>query len=971
MAMEATNRNKRSIAIDIRSDRGMAVLPRARRRRRRVPDQLPPDALERRGLDPDSLARATHASCTRAGHGFGANGPDARDPPGYDASAFWARGGLPTSSRRRCSTIRSNSAARSVTARGAWRSRFGIASARFDASAPARLRRSTCRCSPTAMWILTSDLLTRCRADSRVPAWRRGAESAAHPVPHERRPPHLARVPAARPVLGRLLPAHRTRRAHRRPALRQHHESRTTQRRVHRDPPGRVLEAHVRGVVRAANQLDAPWAPVQAVEELLTDPQVVANGYISRSTPRAGRSSRCRVCRCSSTATRRRCIARRARRAHGACPARAGLRLGRDRRPPARRRDPRERSRESAPPTEAPPRARRAVRGLLVRGRAGTTSRSAVRGVRRRLHAARTRCARTVTGASEPAYDRPVEGRGTVRSWTLLRDAFLPGFRDDVPYVLVDVELDEHSERAADRPARRRPRRAAAPRRPRHRDVRRPRRRRRRPRVRAGDARHEPAVHRPHRGRGRRATRRARSSATPTEPLGAIAIDTARARSPTPASSPSRSTGSSPARCCPTAGGQAAVDGVSIVTANWIAEKLRINPRYCVGLPGLRADPGRGDDGGERGRDRRRRLRAHAPRAAQPARPLPREPDDRGRGRRAVDRAAGFWGPLSTIALPYNEYLQRYGAKRESMADVVVEARANGAAHPVVVLVRASAQPPTSTSRADVIADPIGIYDCDIPVDGVAAFVFTTAERARDLPQPAGVRRRLRAGHPERAAAADALAARRHHGRGVRDGPPAWEHSGLSLRRHRPPPALRRLLAVHLLLARGARLLRRRRGPRVRPGRRHRHRRRPPDPLRRRRARQRADARRAADARVLPAALAAGPATGSCPIGTVGLACHSSPHFGGAVLYSREPTLTNRTRWVHRPFRSSASMSDLVASRSPYIDGAFVTGEAGTFAIDDPSTGSRWPRSSPRRWSRSTPRSPPRGGPSTTARGRA
>jgi crotonobetainyl-CoA:carnitine CoA-transferase CaiB-like acyl-CoA transferase len=37
------------------------------------------------------------------------------------------------------------------------------------------------------------------------------------------------------------------------------------------------------------NQLDAPWAPVQAVEELLTDPQVVANGYIKLSTPTAAR----------------------------------------------------------------------------------------------------------------------------------------------------------------------------------------------------------------------------------------------------------------------------------------------------------------------------------------------------------------------------------------------------------------------------------------------------------------------------------------------------------------------------------------------------------------------------------------------------------------------------------------------------------------------------------------------------------
>lgn len=36
----------------------------------------------------------------------------------------------------------------------------------------------------------------------------------------------------------------------------------------------------------------------------------------------------------------------------------------------------------------------------------------------------------------------PVDGRGTVRSWTVLHDSFLPGFRDDVPFVLVDVELD-------------------------------------------------------------------------------------------------------------------------------------------------------------------------------------------------------------------------------------------------------------------------------------------------------------------------------------------------------------------------------------------------------------------------------------------------------------------------------------------------------------------------------------------------
>jgi uncharacterized OB-fold protein len=37
----------------------------------------------------------------------------------------------------------------------------------------------------------------------------------------------------------------------------------------------------------------------------------------------------------------------------------------------------------------------------------------------------------------------PVSGRGTIRSWTVMRQSFLPGFDQDVPFVLVDVELVE------------------------------------------------------------------------------------------------------------------------------------------------------------------------------------------------------------------------------------------------------------------------------------------------------------------------------------------------------------------------------------------------------------------------------------------------------------------------------------------------------------------------------------------------
>ena len=43
----------------------------------------------------------------------------------------------------------------------------------------------------------------------------------------------------------------------------------------------------------------------------------------------------------------------------------------------------------------------------------------------------------------DPAFTfEPVSGKGTVRSWTIIRQSFLSGFQ--VPFLLVDVQLDEH-----------------------------------------------------------------------------------------------------------------------------------------------------------------------------------------------------------------------------------------------------------------------------------------------------------------------------------------------------------------------------------------------------------------------------------------------------------------------------------------------------------------------------------------------
>jgi uncharacterized OB-fold protein len=46
--------------------------------------------------------------------------------------------------------------------------------------------------------------------------------------------------------------------------------------------------------------------------------------------------------------------------------------------------------------------------------------------------------------APEPAWRfEPVSGRARVHTWTTLRQSFLPAFKGDVPYTVVDGELEE------------------------------------------------------------------------------------------------------------------------------------------------------------------------------------------------------------------------------------------------------------------------------------------------------------------------------------------------------------------------------------------------------------------------------------------------------------------------------------------------------------------------------------------------
>jgi acetyl-CoA acetyltransferase len=181
----------------------------------------------------------------------------------------------------------------------------------------------------------------------------------------------------------------------------------------------------------------------------------------------------------------------------------------------------------------------------------------------------------------------------------------------------------------------------------------------------------------------------------------------------------------------PSLGSHVPEDGVHLVSAHWLAQRLGVSPRYTESpqgqLPGSVALA----------------VNAIAAGAADyvlvhralhnPGGSYHKSSNVEARGADQWGMPQGHFGPIAAIALTYNEYAQRYGAADDALAAVVMESRKNGARIPW------SYWRDKPLGREDYLAapfidDPMRMFDCDIPVDGVAAFVLTSAERAKDLP---------------------------------------------------------------------------------------------------------------------------------------------------------------------------------------------------------------------------------------------
>ena len=95
----------------------------------------------------------------------------------------------------------------------------------------------------------------------------------------------------------------------------------------------------------------------------------------------------------------------------------------------------------------------------------------------------------------------------------------------------------------------------------------------------------------------------------------------------------------------------------------------------------------------------------------------------------------GYTSPFQLHAVAYQRYMHRFGATREDMASLVTNSRANAQRNESAFF-HGTPMSVDDYLAARMISEPICLFDCDIPVEGCAALVLTTAERARDLPRP-------------------------------------------------------------------------------------------------------------------------------------------------------------------------------------------------------------------------------------------
>lgn len=281
LSMALANRGKRSIALNLHDSRGLDVLHELLAAADVLLTSLRPGALERLGLSAEAVGeRHPHLVYAR-GNGFGVRGPDA-DQPGYDSSAFWARGGVGhilTPTERDFP----------ISQRGAMGDRNGAMALAFGIAA-ALLKRSRTGVGSvvdvsllaTAMWTLSSDVLAVLNGGDAKPVTGRGA--LVNPLVGTYRTKDGRHVQLMFLQGDRYWPDF-CRAVGRDELIEDVRFVDIDARRANADSCIAELdrlfaERTLAEWKEVLGILDAPWAPIQSIAEVIDDPQVRANSYV-------------------------------------------------------------------------------------------------------------------------------------------------------------------------------------------------------------------------------------------------------------------------------------------------------------------------------------------------------------------------------------------------------------------------------------------------------------------------------------------------------------------------------------------------------------------------------------------------------------------------------------------------------------------------------------------------------------------
>jgi crotonobetainyl-CoA:carnitine CoA-transferase CaiB-like acyl-CoA transferase len=276
---ELNNRGKRSLAVDLKKKEGLEILHKLVAKADVFLTNFRPDALERLKLGVDDIRKHNPKIIYARGHGFGRRGPDSWRP-GYDATAFWARSGFahiltPAEAKE---PVRQRAAFGDHI--GSMNLAMGIASALFSRERTGKGVVVDVSLIASGMWVLSSDLV-----QSRFPGYTERMEGKVSYNPL---------INALKTKDGRWIQLVLLEPDRYWPALCE----RIERPELLKDPRFIDSKARTRNSAECTRILqetfaqktyaewlerlktfDAPWEPMQNLDEIFADPQTVANQY--------------------------------------------------------------------------------------------------------------------------------------------------------------------------------------------------------------------------------------------------------------------------------------------------------------------------------------------------------------------------------------------------------------------------------------------------------------------------------------------------------------------------------------------------------------------------------------------------------------------------------------------------------------------------------------------------------------------